>query len=107
LKDKITFEEFNKWRAFDKVEPGYPLREDYHAAIIAWTMATVMSSKKSRRLKIGDFLLKFGRIIKPRSPDELKNKLRHWKTGYDAYRKKQKRKKRTIFKRKKKKPEKK
>ena len=54
--ERIDSEEFTYWQAYNRLDPIGNERKDYHAALIAHTVASVHSKKK---LKFDDFVLKF------------------------------------------------
>lgn len=51
--------EFAEWMAFERMEPGEPLRTDYNFAMIAFVVCSVLGGKRAKHLRIEDFLLKF------------------------------------------------
>lgn len=47
--EEMPWRVFVRWQQYNEVEPFGEDRADLRAAIIAWTMATVMTDKKHRR----------------------------------------------------------
>lgn len=55
--ERIDADEFTYWMVYNKLDPIGNERSDYQAALISHTVASVNSKK---RLKLENFLLKFG-----------------------------------------------
>jgi len=88
---EINSREFGEWMAYDEISPGDPERADLRAALISWTMATVMKAKKGKPLQIKNFLLKFNQPAR-RTIEEVRAKLFSWKAGMAGAVKKEKKK---------------
>ena len=53
---------FSRWKRYYEIDPFGEERADLRGAIIAWTVATMMSDKKNRRrLTLESFIPKFAR----------------------------------------------
>lgn len=52
----MTADEAADWRAFYELEPWGDLRADWHAARVAWTLASVFSGRRGGGPKFQDFL---------------------------------------------------
>lgn len=56
----MTASDIVEWMGFDFVDPIGAQRADMQAALVAYTIAAVApKGKNARKLKIGDFILKF------------------------------------------------
>jgi hypothetical protein len=85
----MTSAEFAEWIAMDQLEPGEPMRSDYHAAMICHTLA-VINRKKGHMPKLKSYHLQYlleSKAQMSANPDAtLKQKLLGWKVAYDAHR---------------------
>ena len=69
--ERIDSQEFTYWMAYNNLDPIGNDRGDYQTALVAHTVASAHSKK---RLKLDDFVLKFGEDKKKLSdPDMIKN----------------------------------
>lgn len=50
-------EEFDRWCRYFQEEPWGVTRDNFHAALIASTIANVHRGKKSRAFRVSDFML--------------------------------------------------
>jgi hypothetical protein len=59
--DRMSFDDFLNWRAFDLIEPFGDRRADYHAASICAAVfnTALMRGGSRRRVRVSDFLLEF------------------------------------------------
>lgn len=59
--DRMSFDDFLNWRAFDLIEPFGDRRADYHAASICAAVfnAALMRGGSRKRVRVSDFLLEF------------------------------------------------
>lgn len=55
LKQRMTAQEFQDWKAFYLVEPFGNTREDHRAGIIAATLANTFKKKSAKRYTPADF----------------------------------------------------
>jgi hypothetical protein len=79
---RVSSQEFTYWRAFHRINPIGSVRSDYHAALIAFTIAKAQGSKK-KPLKFDDFILQFRKKRRP-SVEELTSKLMAWAGAYST-----------------------
>lgn len=56
---RLTAQELTLWQAYYRMDPWGGARGDYHAAIVACTVANAMRGK-GPPAKLDEFLLKFG-----------------------------------------------
>lgn len=72
----MSSREFSEWIAYEQIQPGSPLREDIHAALICSVLANV-NRTKGKKYKVDDFLLDFseGKSGRPKTVKALKNKM--------------------------------
>lgn len=59
--DRMSFDDFLNWRAFDLIEPFGDRRADYHAASVCAAVfnAALMRGGSKKRVRVSDFLLEF------------------------------------------------
>ena len=86
---EIDSREFVQWMAFDIIEPGEPVRMNYHFARLMALLANVnRDAKKQRRpYQINEFLLKFTNPFAQRARKtqaQIKNIFLQWKVVWDA-----------------------
>lgn len=74
-KDSMPASEFMGWMAFLDQDPDPDVKRQNEAAAIQSTFASVMSGKKT---KISDYVLKYKSRNQAKTPDQIKNGLRHW-----------------------------
>lgn len=73
---RTSSRELAEWQAFEReYGPLGPERGDWQAASLAHVFATLLGGKAARRLKLKDFVLKWGGGGR-QSPDEQLNLLR-------------------------------
>lgn len=72
----MPYGQFMDWVEYHCIEPWGEERADLRSAIGAWTTATAFGGRKSR-VKVGDFMPKFG-TKKPRrqTPEEMQSFLK-------------------------------
>jgi len=59
-----------EWLLYERTTgPLGPQRADFHAAQVSLMIASANKKKGGKRLKLGDFLLKFGQTERGRSSD--------------------------------------
>ena len=66
--ERVDGKEFAYWMAYNTLDPIGNDRADYHAALVAHTVASANSKKK---LKFNDFVLKFGEEKKITDPAQI------------------------------------
>ena len=54
----MSSKEFLQWIAFNKLEPGYPQREDDHTALICHTIGNMLKSK-GKPFELSDFYINY------------------------------------------------
>ena len=85
----MTSAEFGEWLAMEQIEPGEPIRGDYHAAMICHTLAMI-NRKKGHMPKLKNYMLQYlmdTELELQLKPDAtLKQKLLGWKVLYEAHR---------------------
>lgn len=75
LQERMDSDEFTYWLAYNKIDPIGGVRGDYHAALIASTVAKANSSK-GRRIRMEDFVFQFGGRRKLKDPVAIFNALK-------------------------------
>ena len=78
LQKKMSSVEFAEWMAFERIEPGEPIRGDYRAASIRETIANSVRTK-GKPFEVEDFLLRFVDGQRTKGWKEIKNVLVQWK----------------------------
>jgi len=58
--DSIPIELFHEWIAYNCIDPIGEDRKDWRSALVACTIANSMRTKRGRRLRISQFMPKFG-----------------------------------------------
>jgi len=59
LKQIMTYREFKEWVIFDyRIDPGYPMREDVNAAVVAQQIYNCHRTKGQPK-ELKDFIVKF------------------------------------------------
>ena len=58
VRREYSSRDFAHWRAYDAISPAYPERGDYHAALVARTVAETHRTS-GVPYKLEDFLLRF------------------------------------------------
>ena len=84
LKARMSSKEFQTWRAFEIIEPGEPLRSDYHAAFICERITNMLKGKKGRRARVKDFLLRFTVRGRSQTQQEIRAAAEQWLKVYQA-----------------------
>ena len=69
--------------AFDRLSPIGPERADWHAALIAVTLANAWRGKGQRAYRLEEFLPQFGPKRPQRSAAELEMMMRDWARGHN------------------------
>jgi hypothetical protein len=59
-----------RWELLEDIQPWGQRRDDYRAAVICWTLASVNHSGKGRKPQLKDFLKPFDFEPKPEQSDE-------------------------------------
>ena len=74
---RASSRELTEWMAYEREHgPLGPDRGDWQAANIAYTTGVMAAGKKGRKLKLTDFVLKWGPRKKRQSPEEMLNVFR-------------------------------
>lgn len=79
---RVSSSEFTYWKAFHRINPIGSVRDDYHAAQVAWMIAKTHSGK-GRGPKFENFILKFKGREKP-SVEKLTANLMTWMNLYNG-----------------------
>ena len=76
---EINSKEFAEWIAYERIEPGDPIRSDWRSAMIAWVISQTMATKKTK-MEIKDFMPKFGENLPEDKKDwrSIKQKMLSW-----------------------------
>lgn len=76
----IPSSEFTLWCAKEQLDPGWPLRGDYHAAQITSTIMNILRSGKL--IQLSDVLLNF-QPPRPSTPDQMARTMDLWASQMD------------------------
>lgn len=68
---------------YNEISPSIEERSDYQTAMICYTLYAMLGSKKGKKAKFSDFLLKFGEQEAPpkQSKKEMMWRLKSWLQG--------------------------
>lgn len=81
---RCSSRELTEWMAYEREHgPIGPERGDWQAANVAYTTAVMLAGKKGRKLKMRDFLLRWGGR-KRHTPEEMLNAFRALAARQDA-----------------------
>lgn len=67
--ERVDGDEFTYWKAYNQIDPIGNERQDYQAALVAYTTASAAGGKK--KYKFNDFLLNFDKPKRMNNPQEI------------------------------------
>lgn len=81
LQHLISWNEFEDWRAYDRLEPIGPRREDFQAALIA---SCIVNAHSKRKVTPSDLMPKWGGAAEKPTPAQVKAKFMAFALTHNA-----------------------